>query len=66
MNNMPAGEYRYRLLDDLDQEIQEGNFTHPGGNATNNIQISKAIAKGTYRLEIFLPDNTKTIISIIN
>jgi hypothetical protein len=65
MNNMSAGEYRYRLIDDLGQEIQFGNFIHPGGNATNTIAVSRSLAKGNYLLEIFLPDGVKTTLSII-
>jgi hypothetical protein len=64
-NNMPSGNYRYRLLDILGQEMQTGSINHAGGNATDAIAISKFIAKGTYQLEIFLPDNTKTVISVV-
>jgi hypothetical protein len=64
-NNMPQGSYRYRLLDDIGQELQSGTVDHPDGNATTEISLAKLIAKGTYELEIFLPDGDKTIISVV-
>jgi hypothetical protein len=65
MNNMAAGNYRYRLLNEIGQDIQTGNFTHSGGNATLYIPLTKSIQRGTYELEIFLPDNTKMVLSIV-
>jgi hypothetical protein len=64
-NNMPQGSYRYRLLDDIGQELQTGTVDHPGGNSTTTIPINKLIANGAYQLEIFAPDNSRTVISLI-
>jgi|GEM_PF-3480737 hypothetical protein len=65
MNNMPTGAYRYNLLNDLGQQIQSGNFTHPGGNATTSILINTPISKGTYRLEIFDPNNISSTLTVV-
>jgi len=65
MNNMAAGNYTYRLLNQLGQEIQKGSFVHSGGNATLSLPFNRSISQGTYELEIVLPDNTKTNISLV-
>jgi hypothetical protein len=64
-NNMPAGNYRYRLLNEIGQELQTGSVNHPGGNSTDDIPLNKSITNGAYQLEIFSPDNTRTVISLI-
>jgi hypothetical protein len=64
-NNMPAGNYRYLLLDEIGQQLQTGSVSHPGGNATDNIPLDKSITNGAYQLEIFSPDNTRTVIGLI-
>jgi hypothetical protein len=66
MNEMIAGEYSYRLFNDFGQVVQNGKFTHVGGNATYKIPLIKTITKGTYRLEIFSPGNSGTaLISVV-
>jgi hypothetical protein len=66
ISNMPSGNYRYRLLSNLGQEVQSGSFTYGGGNATLTIPLSKSLTHGSYPLEIVSPTNTKTVISLLN
>jgi concanavalin A-like lectin/glucanase superfamily protein len=65
ISNLPSGNYRYRLLSNLGQEVQTGSFTYSGGNATVTIPLNKSITHGTYPLEIFSPANTKTVINVV-
>jgi len=65
MNNMTAGNYHYRLLSNLGQEVQTGSFSYQGDNGTVTIPLSKSITHGAYELEIFSPADTKTVVNIV-
>jgi hypothetical protein len=65
LNDMPAGLYKYRLVNTLGQEVQTGSFTYGGGTGTAPVPLSSAIANGTYQLELLDPDKTTTTISVV-
>jgi hypothetical protein len=66
LDNMPAGEYHYSISNLLGLQVQSGSFIHQGGNATENIQFTKTLAKGTYHVEVFHPDQAISVIDVIN
>ena len=64
-NNMPAGQYKTRLLNSFGQLILSKTINYNRGNTINKIALSNEMAKGIYSLEITNPDNSKTIIGVV-
>ena len=65
MDNMPAGLYQLRLINDAGQIVQVQSVLHTSGNATEMIHLNAGLAKGIYRLELTKPDNSKMILKVI-
>ena len=63
--DMVKGVYQLRLINTIGQVVFTKHVTHSGGNASQTITLDKNISNGTYRLEIFNPDNTRTVRAIV-
>ncbi|MEO6229183.1 MAG: YDG domain-containing protein [Ferruginibacter sp.] len=64
-NNMPAGKYKARLLNNLGQVLLIQSIEYAGGNSIQNITPTNTLAKGIYQLEIINPDKTNTTLKVI-
>ena len=61
LNDIAAGKYKVRLLNDLGQEQMTRTFGFDGGNCRQTIPISKLILNGNYTMEIMR--NNKKVMS---
>lgn len=64
MNNMSAGVYAVRLINNLGQEILNKRISHGPGTATEIIRPHRKITTGNYHLEVLAPDKKVTVINI--
>ncbi len=63
--NMPAGDYKVRLLTSLGQLLAAKKIEHKQGTSTENIQLISNAAKDIYMLEIIQPDNKRRTYKIL-
>jgi len=63
LNNMPAGNYSFRLLNAAGQQVVFKQIYFAGSSGTESIRTN--VTKGVYILEITKPDNTKQINKVI-
>lgn len=52
MNNLPGGNYSIILTNKIGQRVATKIINHPGGPATQTIELSKTLASGVYQLQI--------------
>jgi hypothetical protein len=64
LTNMPAGQYRVRLLDDIGQTIETTEFMYNGGSAVQDIQVI-SLAQGTYLLEVTGPGGAVNTLKVV-
>ncbi len=65
INNLPAGIYTVRLLNNAGQVMIEKVITHISGNVINSIKPATTLVNGTYLLEINGPENKQTVIKVL-
>ena len=51
MNNLQKGNYQVILTNEIGQRITAKMINHPGGSATQTIELSKIFAPGAYQLK---------------
>jgi len=51
-NNEPKGTYTVEVVNGLGQRILSQKILHPGGSATQTIQLNNAVPKGVYQLRL--------------
>jgi len=61
LKNQPEGKYSVRILTNIGQVILSNKLQHAGGNSTQLLTLPTGIAKGTYQLEVTLPDNSRQV-----
>lgn len=64
-NNLPAGEYRLKLLSTGGITVNTRTINHPGGRATYSIRPNVTLAPGIYQLEVILPGNSKQLLKVM-
>ncbi len=55
--NQPGGKYFVQLFNALGQQMLTKTIEHPGGSATQTIQLGSLVSKGVYQLHISNGDN---------
>ncbi len=65
MNNMADGAYNFKLINNLGQVIHTERIVHQKETATEQLQVSKTVSKGMYKLQIITPDNKVSITNVI-
>ena len=60
LNNMPAGSYILKLVNNAGQVVFSNRLTHMQGSSTESVNLAPGLAKGVYQLEITNPDLTRT------
>jgi hypothetical protein len=65
-NNMPAGTYKVRLVNNLGQVFMAKEILHTTGNSAEAIRAGKNLPKGIYNLSVIKPDNTMLSFKLIN
>ena len=56
LNNMPAGKYAVKLLNNQGQKVLDKIIQHTEGSSTELITIDKSMPHGIYQLQIIKPD----------
>jgi hypothetical protein len=64
-NNLPAGKYGIRLMNQLGQTIFKKQIERMYGSSIENIQWNYHLAHGIYRLEVIKPDGTVKEIKVM-
>jgi len=65
LKNQPQGKYAVRILTNIGQVIMSNKLQHAGGNSTQLLTLPTGIAKGTYQLEVTLPDHSRQVQTLI-
>ncbi len=65
MNDMADGEYNFKLINNLGQVIQTERIVHQKEMATEQVQVSKTVSKGMYKLQIIAPGNKVLVTNVI-
>ena len=65
LNNKPTGEYTVKLYNSTGQIFYNKTLNHDGGSATETIQLSFSLPKGTYQLNIKSTNETNEVIRLI-
>jgi hypothetical protein len=65
LNNKPTGEYTIKLYNSSGQIFYNKTLNHDGGSATETIQLSSPLPKGTYQLNIKSTNETNEVIKLI-
>ena len=65
LNNMPAGKYSIKLINNLGQKILGQVIQHPEGSSTHLIPINKMMPHNVYQVEIVQPDGNMVNIHAI-
>jgi hypothetical protein len=65
MKAMPDGEYAIRLINNLGQVLYQSKIVHQNATGTEVINVSSAVAKDVYRLEIISAEKTITTASVM-
>ena len=66
INNEVAGTYTCRLVNTIGQVLAVKEVKYTGGTATVLLDIDKVLAKGIHQVQIIKPDNTTTILQVLN
>ena len=66
INNEVAGKYTCRLVNTIGQVLAIKEINYTGGTAVILLDMDKELAKGIHQVEIIKPDNTKTILQVLN
>ncbi len=61
LGNLVAGKYMVIIINSLGQKVAESTLVHAGGNATQVLNIKKAIATGVYNI-VFKEVNSKQLV----
>jgi hypothetical protein len=64
MVNQPAGNYTFRLIDDLGQVMFTKDIVHMKGSNSEVINAGKNLVNNNYRLEVTKPDNSKVTMNV--
>jgi signal peptidase I len=64
MVNQPAGNYTFRLIDDLGQVMVTKDIVHMNGSNSEVIHAGKNLVNNNYRLEVTKPDNSKVTMNV--
>lgn len=65
LNNLPAGRYGIRLMNQLGQIIIKKQIERMAGSSIENIQWNYNLAHGIYRLEVTQPDGSMKEIKVL-
>jgi hypothetical protein len=65
LNNLPAGKYDIRLMNQLGQVILRKQIERMFGSSTESIKWNYNLAHGIYRLEVIKPDGTVKEIKVM-
>ncbi|MEO8721500.1 MAG: hypothetical protein ABI372_10380 [Ginsengibacter sp.] len=63
--NQAGGKYRLYLFNSIGQKLFSTEINYAGGNGIQSIYFKKETPVGIYKLEIFKPDDSKTMLNII-
>jgi hypothetical protein len=66
INNMLAGEYTARIVNNIGQVVYAQKIQHPGENSVNQILAKQFLIPGSYHAEIIKPDHSVVTISFVN
>jgi hypothetical protein len=64
-SEMEKGVYSLRLISASGAVVYSGQFTHPGGSASQTIEFKNRYANGSYRLEIIKPDRSREVKGVV-
>jgi hypothetical protein len=65
LNNMPAGKYGIKLMNQLGQVIVSKQVERSNSSSIENIKWNYNLSHGIYRLEVILPDKTVREIKVM-
>ncbi|KAA9034334.1 T9SS type A sorting domain-containing protein, partial [Ginsengibacter hankyongi] len=65
LNNMPAGKYGIRLMNQLGQVIVSKQVERSDGSSIESIKWDYNLSHGIYRLEVILPNKSEKEIKVI-
>ncbi len=66
LQDLPAGRYRFNLLNSAGETINETNFNHAGGSSWHTIPVETGFVKGTYLVKIIHPDKSNSVLKVIH
>ncbi len=67
LTDLVKGTYHLRLIGNNGQLVQAGEISHEGGSTTQIFRFNKNVmSKAIYQLEVIHPDNSKTLLKLIN
>jgi hypothetical protein len=65
LNNLSAGTYTTRLVNNAGQLISKNVINHSGGSSVVTIKPAVALLNGSYRLQIKGPENKLSVIDVL-